>query len=183
MDLENTLNDRAEGKLMENKDSNQNTGLLKNGNPRGNPNSSPRCGAKNRQGKPCQAPAMRGKKRCRLHGGKSTGPKTTEGLERSRTSRLRHGLYSKNFEKEKKDLQALTKFSGIMSSSQIDNPIVLQAFMQLLEQNTAPDFFENIDIDNLNIEDAIKVYGTAVALLKKGLKAYGKLGVKVVKKE
>lgn len=33
----------------------------------------PRCGAKNRAGKPCQCPAMRDRKRCRLHGGKSTG--------------------------------------------------------------------------------------------------------------
>lgn len=29
----------------------------------------PRCGAKNRAGNPCQAAAIRGKKRCRLHGG------------------------------------------------------------------------------------------------------------------
>lgn len=32
--------------------------------------------------------------RCRMHGGKSTGPKTAEGLARSRTARLKHGLYS-----------------------------------------------------------------------------------------
>jgi hypothetical protein len=31
--------------------------------------SCPRCGAKTRRGSPCQSPAMRGKKRCRLHGG------------------------------------------------------------------------------------------------------------------
>jgi hypothetical protein len=29
--------------------------------------------------------------RCRLHGGKSTGPRTAEGLERSRNARLVHG--------------------------------------------------------------------------------------------
>lgn len=33
----------------------------------------PRCGAKTRRGTPCQSPAVRGKKRCRMHGGKSTG--------------------------------------------------------------------------------------------------------------
>ena len=33
----------------------------------------PRCGARNRAGTPCQCPAMRDRKRCRLHGGKSTG--------------------------------------------------------------------------------------------------------------
>lgn len=33
----------------------------------------PRCGAKNRAGGACQGPAMRGRKRCRLHGGLSPG--------------------------------------------------------------------------------------------------------------
>jgi hypothetical protein len=32
-----------------------------------------RCGAKTRQGHPCKAPAVRGKARCRMHGGRSTG--------------------------------------------------------------------------------------------------------------
>jgi len=32
------------------------------------------CGAKTRSGEPCKLPPMKGKKRCRLHGGKSTGP-------------------------------------------------------------------------------------------------------------
>jgi hypothetical protein len=33
--------------------------------------------------------------RCRLHGGKSTGPRTPEGLERMRQSKFKHGKYSK----------------------------------------------------------------------------------------
>ena len=53
----------------------------------------PRCGAKNRRGTPCQAPAMRNG-RCRLHGGKSTGPRTPEGLERMRKAKTKHGLYA-----------------------------------------------------------------------------------------
>jgi hypothetical protein len=54
----------------------------------------PRCGALNRAGGRCQAPAMRGKKRCRFHGGKSTGPRTAEGLERSRRANWKHGRRS-----------------------------------------------------------------------------------------
>ena len=46
---------------------------LKNGNPRGNPQNAARCGAKTRRGTPCQAPAIKGKMRCRMHGGKNTG--------------------------------------------------------------------------------------------------------------
>jgi len=41
------------------------------------------CGAKTRTGKPCQAPGNGRGGRCKLHGGKSTGPKTQEGQARS----------------------------------------------------------------------------------------------------
>ena len=33
----------------------------------------PRCHAQTRTGKPCQSPAVRGKARCRMHGGKGSG--------------------------------------------------------------------------------------------------------------
>jgi len=56
-----------------------------------------RCGAKarTRGSRPCQARPVRGKARCRLHGGLSTGPRTPEGLERSRRARWKHGRFSK----------------------------------------------------------------------------------------
>ncbi len=68
------------------------------GNPKGNPglNLSPRCGARTRAGCPCQAPAIRGKLRCRMHGGRSTGPRTPEGLARLRSARTVHGRYGAN---------------------------------------------------------------------------------------
>ncbi len=71
------------------------TGPLRNGNPRGDPNLAPRCGAKTRAPRsgPCRAPAMT-KGRCRLHGGKSTGPRTAEGLARLRAARTTHGYYT-----------------------------------------------------------------------------------------
>jgi hypothetical protein len=39
----------------------------------------PVCGARNRQGKPCAVKVEPGKRRCRFHGGLSTGPKTAAG--------------------------------------------------------------------------------------------------------
>lgn len=40
----------------------------------GNPQNAPRCGAHSRRtGEPCRAPAIRGKQRCRMHGGKGSG--------------------------------------------------------------------------------------------------------------
>jgi hypothetical protein len=67
--------------------------VLRNGNPQGNPQDAPRCGAKTRKGTPCMGPAM-ANGRCRMHGGKSTGPRTPEGLERCRMANWKHGLYS-----------------------------------------------------------------------------------------
>jgi hypothetical protein len=53
----------------------------------------PRCGARTRSGGSCRSPAMPNG-RCRMHGGKSTGPRTAEGLERMRRAKTKHGLYS-----------------------------------------------------------------------------------------
>ena len=46
---------------------------LRNGNPRGNPLNARKCGAKTRKGTPCKGPAVRGKRRCRMHGGTNPG--------------------------------------------------------------------------------------------------------------
>lgn len=43
----------------------------------------PLCGAKTRAGTPCRCFALRNG-RCKLHGGLSTGPKTSEGWQRTR---------------------------------------------------------------------------------------------------
>jgi len=69
-------------------------GRLKNGNRVGDFLQAPRCGARTRAGTPCRAPAMPNG-RCRLHGGKSTGPRTMAGLQRLREAKTRHGRYAK----------------------------------------------------------------------------------------
>src|SRR5260370_41246710 len=68
-------------------------GWLRNGNPPGDLSRAPKCGARTRRGTPCQSPAMRNG-RCRMHGGMSTGPRTAEGLERSRKANWKTGEYS-----------------------------------------------------------------------------------------
>lgn len=49
-----------------------------------------RCGARTRAGGECQAPPVIGRRRCRMHGGASTGPRTVEGRARARAN-LRRG--------------------------------------------------------------------------------------------
>ena len=58
----------------------------------------PRCGSRTRAGSPCRAPAVRNRKRCRLHGGRSTGPRTAEGLERLRAARTKHGARARDMQ-------------------------------------------------------------------------------------
>jgi hypothetical protein len=82
---------RGQVRKMDDEPHTQQRGWLKNGNPPGDVSTARRCGAKTRRATACQGPAMRNG-RCRIHGGLSTGPRTPEGLERSRralTSRAR----------------------------------------------------------------------------------------------
>ena len=49
------------------------------------------CGAKTRTGSPCKNHPVSGRKRCRMHGGASTGPRTRQGRERIAAAHLKHG--------------------------------------------------------------------------------------------
>jgi hypothetical protein len=76
---------------------------LKNGVRQGNPNlNAQRCGAKAKStGQPCRGMAVKGKRRCRLHGGASGS-----GAPEGNTNALQHGHYTRqatlNRQKEKK---------------------------------------------------------------------------------
>ena len=64
------------------------------------------CKAKSkRSGKRCQNWAMHGKNTCRFHGGKSSGPRTQEGLEKIKSSNAKHGFYSFEKSQELKNLR------------------------------------------------------------------------------
>ena len=54
-----------------------------------------RCGAKTRRGTACQCPANKKNRRCRLHGGASTGAKTEGGRARISAANLLHGQFTK----------------------------------------------------------------------------------------
>ena len=162
-------------------------GLLKNGNPQGDPNSAPRCGAKTRKGTTCRAPAMRGKKRCRLHGGKSTGPRTPEGIERSKTARLRHGLYSEDFEQQKRELKSYGELLEIMAEPGLSHPVALESLANILLKRESHDaggsFLENIDFHKLSFDDKQKIYEKSSAVLNRGARALAKFGEKVAKEK
>ena len=54
-----------------------------------------RCLAKTRRGTECQRPAITGAGRCRLHGGRSTGPRTEEGRARISAANMKDGRKTK----------------------------------------------------------------------------------------
>ena len=81
----------------------KNLGWLKNNNTPCDLRLLPRCMAKAKStGLGCSNPAMRGKRVCWIHGGRSTGPKTRGGLLKSKSANLKHGNYTKeNFERRR----------------------------------------------------------------------------------
>jgi hypothetical protein len=63
-----------------------------------------RCGARTRAGKPCSAPAVDGRTRCRMHGG-APGSGAPTGNQNA----VKHGLYTKAAIEERKQLRTLMR--------------------------------------------------------------------------
>ena len=51
---------------------------------------SPRCGARTRRGSPCRSPAVKGRRRCRMHGGAAGS-----GAQAGNRNALKHGRYTR----------------------------------------------------------------------------------------
>lgn len=65
---------------------------------------SPRCGALTRHGAPCKAPSVRGKRRCRMHGGAPGA-----GARAGNKNRLKHGLFTRAAVAERQRVAALVR--------------------------------------------------------------------------
>jgi uncharacterized protein YjcR len=61
-----------------------------------------RCGAKTRSGGTCRSPTVRGKKRCRMHGGAQGS-----GAPRSNQNARKHGLFTRDAIAERRQIQTL----------------------------------------------------------------------------
>ena len=77
----------------------------------------PFCGAKTRSGKPCEKFPLAGKRRCRLHGGLSTGPKTVEGRGRIAAANTKHGRYVNWREKRAKEKYYLGEVKRVLNEA------------------------------------------------------------------
>lgn len=85
------------------------------------------CQAKSkRTGLQCRAPAIKGRTKCRSHGGKSSGPVTLDGRKRCAEVKTVHGRETRNARTQRalgmrrlRDLEELGHHLGIMSGPRI----------------------------------------------------------------
>jgi hypothetical protein len=68
--------------------------------------SSQRCGVKTRCGEPCRSPAVKGKKRCRMHGGAPGS-----GAPRGNKNALKPGLHTSEAIAQRQQLRELMRHS------------------------------------------------------------------------
>lgn len=100
------------------------------------------CGAKTRTGAPCQAKAVKGGKRCRIHGGASTGAPGNQ-------NNLKHGIFGRRIREDEKEIAA----AALANLANVDSEIVVvtvQLDRALAAQNLADEG------DGLELDEDIK---------------------------
>ena len=68
-------------------------------------------------GTPCEKFPVAGKRRCRLHGGASTGPKSKEGRDRIAAAQLKHGKFVNWRERRAKEKFYYKKIRLVMAKA------------------------------------------------------------------
>ena len=79
----------------------------------------------------CRSPAIAGKTTCRIHGGKSTGPRTIEGKARIAAAHTVHGRETRKVRSERRvkiaelqELEALGRQFGLIGGARTRGPKV-----------------------------------------------------------
>ena len=75
------------------------------------------CGAKTRSGRLCAKFPIAGKRRCRLHGGMSTGPKTDEGKQRIANAQLKQGRYVNYRSRRKEEMYYFSEIKRVVAEA------------------------------------------------------------------
>jgi hypothetical protein len=75
------------------------------------------CGAKTRTGNPCAKFPIAGKRRCRLHGGLSTGPRTEEGKKKIAGAQLKPGRYVNYRARRKREMCYFSEIKRVVAEA------------------------------------------------------------------
>ena len=79
----------------------------------------PRCQAKSKRSQQqCRSPAIRGKRVCRIHGGRSTGPRTQQGRNLCGAAKTRHGRETRAIRAKRQQVLAELKLLERMGNAQ-----------------------------------------------------------------
>lgn len=89
-----------------------------------------RCNAKSkRTGQRCGSPAIKGKSKCRIHGGRSTGARTASGRARCALAKTVHGQDTRTLRAERsikiaelQEIEAIAFDLGMMTGSRTRGP-------------------------------------------------------------
>ena len=82
---------------------------------------SPRCGARTRQGSPCQSPAVKGRRRCRMHGGAAGS-----GAPAGNRNALKHGRYTRELIEFRRAVRKLLRESADKARAGVDGDLALR---------------------------------------------------------
>lgn len=117
-----------------------------------------RCGAKAKgTGKPCRQWPVKGKTRCRFHGGLSTGPRDCSHLKLNSRA---HGVYSKNLSDEEKAMLPTVKVGDL------ENEIRLLRIMLLRAVKAETERIETREMVNRELDRLFKDGSVSVEALK-----------------
>ena len=79
--------------------------------------------------------------RCRLHGGKSTGPRTPEGRERSRRSNWKHGHYSAEARAERAKARASLRETELIADGKRHGIAMTEYLLERIRDKSRPPSF------------------------------------------
>lgn len=105
----------------------------------------PKCGATTRKGGKCQREALPGKRRCALHGGKSTGPKNPSRPTGNTRAAKPGSLYSQFLTAEERQIAANLELGSVDEELRLTRIRLMRALAREEEHGDSLEVYETIE--------------------------------------
>lgn len=102
----------------------------------------PKCGAATRSGGKCQRNALAGRRRCALHGGKSSGPKNQRG---NKNAAKPGSLYSQYLTEEERQIAASLELGSVDEELRLTRIRLMRALAREQEYGDTLEVYETIE--------------------------------------